>query len=115
LQTELEVEGDGALPKEVEGGLYRVAQEALNNALKHAQAEHVWVRLRQTADSLELEIEDDGVGFDPAVARGQGGFGLQGMEERATSLGGQLVVRSAPGQGSRLHLRLALQEAEVST
>ncbi len=107
VEASLEVEGEGSLSSEVEAGLYRVAQEALNNALKHAQAGHVWVRLRQNGRGVEIEIADDGIGFDPAAARGQGGFGLRGMEERAALLGGHLTVESQPGQGTCIRVHLA--------
>jgi signal transduction histidine kinase len=100
VETVLEVVEEASLPTEVEAGLYRVAQEALNNALKHAQAKRVWVRLRQTERAVELEIVDDGIGFELAEVQGQGGFGLRGMEERVTHLGGTFWVDSQPGCGT---------------
>ncbi len=102
IKTALEVEGEEALSGDVEAMLYRVAQEALNNALKHAQAERVRVRLRQNGRRVALEVEDNGVGFDPEAVRGQGGFGLRSMEERVSRLGGKLKVQSRPGSGTTI-------------
>jgi nitrate/nitrite-specific signal transduction histidine kinase len=107
LETVLEVEGeDHRLPAEIEGGLYRIAQEALNNALKHAQAHQVKVYLRWEPVPIVLEISDDGVGFDPTKICQQGGLGLPGMEERATQLGCQLSIQSQPGQGTRVRVEV---------
>jgi len=98
-----EFEGDEALRlrPEAERELYRVAQEALNNVLKHAHASRVIVRLDTVDGHATLEVADDGVGFEPAL-RGRGGFGLPGMRERVERLGGTLAVESAPGAGTRV-------------
>ncbi len=69
LQTKLIADGVGDLPSLVEQALYRIAQESLNNALKHAHAQHITVQLRRAETTVLLEISDDGVGFDPAAAR----------------------------------------------
>jgi signal transduction histidine kinase len=100
LETSLTAEGDGRLAPEIEEGLYRIAQEALNNALKHAHANHVTVYLHHNHQLIALKITDDGVGFDPAADQRRGGFGLRGMEERAARLGGELRVESVPGHGT---------------
>jgi len=106
LKTEFVVEGDGRLPPDAEEGLYRIAQEALNNALKHAQARHITVNLRLEEQAVILEITDDGIGFDTTTAREQGGLGLPGMEERATRLGARLTVKSQPGEGTIVKVKL---------
>jgi nitrate/nitrite-specific signal transduction histidine kinase len=106
LGTDLTVEGDGQLSAEAEEGLYRIAQEALNNVLKHAQASSVSVRLHQNDRTVTLEIEDDGIGFEPSAAREQGGFGLRGMEERTARLGGELTVLSRPGAGTCIRVEV---------
>jgi nitrate/nitrite-specific signal transduction histidine kinase len=106
LQTTFRREGDGRLPAEIEDGLYRIAQEALNNVLKHANAGHVTVCLHQEGRAVWLEVTDDGKGFDPRVAREQGGFGLRGMEERAARLGGDLTVQSSRGEGTRIRVEV---------
>jgi signal transduction histidine kinase len=100
LETSFRYDGNGHLAPEVEDGLYRIAQEALNNALKHAQARTVSVQLRHEGRTVILEIADDGLGFDPAAATDHGGFGLQTMEERAARLGGRLTIESVPGSGT---------------
>jgi nitrate/nitrite-specific signal transduction histidine kinase len=107
LETSLKVEGeDQRLPAEIEEGLYRIAQEALNNALKHAQAHHITVCLCHDQSTLLLEIADDGVGFEPSIARQQGGLGLRGMEERAAQLGTRLSIQSEPGAGTKVRVEV---------
>ncbi|MGD9029470.1 MAG: GAF domain-containing protein [Anaerolineae bacterium] len=88
------------LPHPVEEGLYRIAQEALNNALKHAAASHIVVRLAVADGRSVLEVEDDGRGFIVGAADGRGGMGLANMRDRAQALGGSLAVLSTPGQGT---------------
>jgi signal transduction histidine kinase len=108
LQTELIVEGVRDLPARVEQALYRIAQEALNNALKHARAQCIMVSLRQIESQVSLEITDDGIGFDPVAVRETGGLGLQGIAERVTQLDGRLAVQSLPGAGTRLRVEVAI-------
>jgi PAS domain S-box-containing protein len=91
-----------SLPKQVEGELYRIGIEALNNALKHAKATSVTVRLSARPEGIQLEVTDDGRGFDPGVIEGKGGLGLVGMRERAERMGGVLAVTSAPGKGTEI-------------
>jgi signal transduction histidine kinase/DNA-binding response OmpR family regulator len=97
------------LPAHVEEGLYRIAQEALNNALKHAAAVSVVVHLRTRGGQIELEVVDDGVGFDLERTNAGGGMGLIGMRERAQKLGGTFSVLSAPGKGTRVKVRVEIQ------
>jgi signal transduction histidine kinase len=106
METELTVEGEGRLSPKVEEGLYRIAQEALNNALKHSQADHVAVHLYFNSRLVRLEVADDGLGFEPDTAREHGGFGLRNMEERATRLGGTLAVESCPGKGTLVRVEV---------
>jgi signal transduction histidine kinase len=100
LKTELYVEGESRLPPEVEEGLYRIAVEALNNALRHAQARCISVSLWFKPEATRLEVADDGIGFDPPAVRKRGGLGLRGMEERAKEMGGTWSVDSRPGTGT---------------
>ena len=93
------------LPIEVKQALYRVGREALWNAVKHARARRVDVRLEAYGDSVELEIADDGVGFDPNGSF-PGHLGLRSMHERAIGAGGSLEVVSARGRGTRVVTRL---------
>jgi signal transduction histidine kinase len=102
LEVTFESQLNNGLSPEVEEGLYRIAQEALNNSLRHAQAQRVCVRLHQTGQSVALEVKDDGVGFDLTQAQQRGGFGLRGMAERAARLGAALTVESRPGQGTMI-------------
>jgi PAS domain S-box-containing protein len=96
LVTEDEID----LPPDVEEEAYRIAQEALNNALKHAHAYAVTVAIRREKGLTTLEVTDDGRGFDLKAVRDQGGLGLVSMRERAEKLGGVLRVISAPGEGT---------------
>jgi two-component system NarL family sensor kinase len=91
------------IPQRVEIGLYRIAQEALNNALLHAEAEHIDLELAITADETRMSIKDDGRGFDPANIP-QDRFGLTGMNERAKLLGGTLNILTTPGRGTWLEV-----------
>ena len=107
LETEFRGDGVGRLPLDVEEGLYRIAQEALNNVLRHAHANHVLVSLQQIDRVVVLEVADDGIGFDPATVQEQRGFGLQGMEERAARIGGKLTVHSRPGAGTTIKVEVS--------
>ncbi|MEE8567891.1 MAG: ATP-binding protein, partial [Anaerolineales bacterium] len=100
IEARLIVEGEPDLPADLEVELYRIGQEALNNALKHAQASTVSVVFRVDAGSISLQIQDDGRGFEPETAQASGGFGLTTMAERAEKLGGRLTIRSSPDEGT---------------
>ncbi len=89
------------LPPEIETALYRIAQEALTNVVKHARARSVSIVLGEKPDAATLVVEDDGGGFDPARPR-DGGLGLLGMRERMELVGGRLTVESRPGAGTTL-------------
>lgn len=88
----------------IELSCYRIVQEALSNAARHGQAQHIDVELSIEKDELCLTITDDGVGFDPAalVPRQTGGFGIIGMHERLKQLGGSLDIISAPATGTQV-------------
>lgn len=104
----------GRLPALVETALYRVIQEALTNAGRHASASTVQVGVRAMEDAVEASVVDDGRGFDAGAAlsrRGDRGLGLIGMRERVETLGGWLRVASEPGGGTRLTVRIPLREA----
>jgi signal transduction histidine kinase len=97
----------GRLAPRLETALYRIAQEALTNATRHAGVSSVIVRLWADAERAGLQIEDEGRGFDPEAALAAGvSNGLAGMRERATLLGGELTVDSAPGRGTRITVEL---------
>jgi len=102
LKAEFQSEIEDRLPLAIEEGLYRIAQEALNNALKHAHAKHIWVHLYQVGSAVKLEVADDGHGFEVDSAHKHGGMGLTSMQERAMNLSGKLTIISNPNEGTRL-------------
>lgn len=99
--------GAVSLPPAVEVGLYRIAQEALQNALRHAAAGHVLIQLETSPDTARLTVQDDGRGF-PSEEDSSGRFGLVGMRERARLLGGSFRVESSPGAGTRITAEVPL-------
>ncbi len=110
IEIDLEIEGSAPAAGsngdgEREFAILRIAHEALNNAVRHAGADHVTVRLSQRPDVVTVEVRDDGVGFDPHSAEVRSRhLGLTSMEERARELGGRLEIRSAPGSGTMVLL-----------
>jgi signal transduction histidine kinase len=89
--------------------LFRIAQEALQNAIRHSQSEHIDVHLAAGDGRVRLKVADDGVGFDPAAPKLRSRrLGLTSMEERAEAVGGRLEIRSEPGAGTTVELDLAL-------
>ncbi len=96
-----------AMSPETKEALYRIAQEALQNTVKHAGAENVDLRLERLDGSVALEVSDDGSGFDPS-GYFPGHLGLRSMRERAAQLGGTLEIESSPGRGTRVITRIPL-------
>ena len=92
------------LPPEVQQCYYRVAQEALENVARHADAQRVSVSLRQAGGRLTLQVSDDGLGFEDQEVASEERFGLRGMRERAELIGGVLTVESHAGQGAAVRL-----------
>jgi signal transduction histidine kinase len=99
--------GEKRLPTEVETSLYRIVQESLTNVVKHAQASRVSVLLTRRPGSVMAVVEDDGRGFDPEHARGEG-YGIVGMRERVALLDGRLQIESAPDGGTTLAVEVPL-------
>lgn len=108
IATRLRVEGVGPLPLALEETFYRVALEALNNALRHAHAQRVSVTLRAAEGRLTLVVRDDGIGFRRRDAAQHGGMGLGSMEKRIQKAGGIIRIVSRPGQGTRVEARAPL-------
>jgi signal transduction histidine kinase len=107
IQARLIDEGDGRIPVAVQDELFLIAQEALNNSLKHAAASVVTVIVGATPESVWLEVRDNGCGFD--AGNGQvHGLGFNSLREHAARLGGQLAIESAPGGGAVVRVQLAL-------
>jgi len=90
-----------AIPKGLDLACFRVIQESLTNVARHAKAGRVEVKLSSSTDRLHLEIADDGIGFD--ILKAKHFTGLTGMRERALALGGELVINSKPGHGTRIN------------
>jgi signal transduction histidine kinase len=113
LEARLLAEDVVDLPAPIEEGLYKIAQEALNNSLKHAAATSITVRLGTDDQGLALEIADNGRGFDVSAGPNhQGGLGFASMRERVERLGGVLEVHSTPGQGTTVRVRLPTKRGD---
>jgi PAS domain S-box-containing protein len=104
---------DERLPAEVELCFYRVAQEALNNVVKHSKADRVTVNLSNLRGTARLEIKDTGVGFDPA--RFSTGIGLASMRERLRMIGGNVSIISAPGRGTVIRAEVPVTPSAISS
>lgn len=104
---------DVHLDTKTEGTLFNIIQEAVNNALKHAQAQHIWVRLRRDGAMLMAEVQDDGVGFDKAAVlrtyEKRGSFGLLNIDERSRLVGGRAEMESAPGKGTKVSIMVPIE------
>jgi PAS domain S-box-containing protein len=100
------------LPPEIETTCFRIVQEALANTFEHAAAKHVWVAIDRQPELVELVIQDDGVGFDVEAARERFAagvnIGLLGMHERVRLLGGEMVIESAPAEGTEIRLQIPI-------
>jgi signal transduction histidine kinase len=108
VEVEVDVRGETQrLPIVLETHLLRIGQEAMTNAAKHARAAKIQVRLRFNAGEVNLEIEDDGCGFDlESISRTNGHFGLCGMQERANKMGALLEIQSRVNEGTRVLVKL---------
>ena len=101
LRAEFHVIGDErVMPGDLEEGLLRIAQESLTNTIKHARAGNFTATLRFAPEKIQLQLADDGRGFDPQAE--SEGFGLIGMKERIDHMGGQFILRSKPSQGTEI-------------
>jgi tetratricopeptide (TPR) repeat protein len=104
LPVELDFQAEHPIPAEVALALYRIAQEGLTNAVRHAGARTARLALCADRGTVRLTLADDGAGFDPLAARREGGLGLVSMEERARLLGGRCRIVSAPGSGTTVEV-----------
>ena len=123
LDVQLTVEGREipVLPH-IKTGLFRIVQEGINNILHHAEVKKAALRIHYAEPAISLLLEDQGKGFDVEMLHRQGSgatvyehFGILGMQERAAIIGGQLKVTSAPGRGTKVHVRLPLQPEPAPT
>jgi signal transduction histidine kinase len=108
------VDADGDLenlPEDLRTCIYRVVQESFTNCARHAQANGIHLKVRGTEGHVAMTIEDNGVGFDPGISRGQG-LGLIGMEERVRELGGNISINSQPQKGTVIQLDVPLKREQ---
>jgi signal transduction histidine kinase len=107
LEFHVPMQMEGGLSPAVEQGVYRIAQEALENIVRHAGAKRIVLSLEQVHGAVKLTIEDDGEGLDPeTLPPGKDRLGIQGMQERATLIGGELSVDSQPSRGTLVSLTI---------
>ena len=113
LPVQIEIgQPEPRLPTEARANLVAIAQAALSNIYCHAQAATVWLRLHAQNGEIVLQVQDDGIGFDPDLVRpAHGQLGLVGIRERVKVLKGQLEIESAPLKGTRLTIRAPLEKA----
>jgi len=109
VHLDVQVERQRFLPT-VELAVYRIVQEALTNAATHGDARNAWVSVVERSGQLHIEVRDDGVGFDPQQVPASR-FGLSGMKQRATLLGGKFQVQSAPGKGTLIQSVIPIRDA----
>ncbi len=112
LQISIDAVPEQRLPRRVETTLYHIAKEALHNVVKHARATTVWIEFQRTTDSILCSIRDNGRGFDPAsaaVQQAETGFGLIGIRERLSVVGGHLQINTANGHGTELVISIPVE------
>src|SRR5216110_2545531 len=112
IPIRIEASFSGRLPGAIETTLYRIVQEALTNAVKHAEAKNLWIRAWKENLALCCSVRDDGVGFDPnqlQTSPHRKGLGVIAMQERVSAIGGTLRIESRPGNGTELSIRLPLE------
>jgi signal transduction histidine kinase len=113
LTISIDVVPEQRLPRRVETTLYHIAKEALHNVVKHAQATTVWIGFHRTADSIRCCIRDNGRGFNPVlsgVLQAEQGFGLIGIRERLSVVGGHLQINSGAGHGTELVISIPMEK-----
>jgi PAS domain S-box-containing protein len=105
---------DEVFSQDAATNVYRIAQEALNNLIKHSRAQQAVITVERDLHSVRIRIADDGIGFDPAQAMTQRGLGLTSITERVRMLGGQLDIQSAPGNGTQLVIEVPVAESTAT-
>ena len=112
VRVALDPEARPALSREAGTDVLQLVREALSNAARHGRAQRIALELRQTSEGSVVEIDDDGIGFEPDVERATTHRGLRNMRTRAVAVGGTLQIRSAPGTGTRITLTLPGEQRE---
>ncbi len=102
---------DTTINPDISIGLFRILQESLTNIAKHAAAKKIKINIRQVDDTVQLTVEDDGIGFDTTAKKDQLTFGLIGIKERTSMLQGECTVFSDPGNGTKIEVRIPLKKA----
>jgi signal transduction histidine kinase len=118
LPIHIDATVSGRLPVAIETALYRIVQEALTNAVKHAKAKNLWIRAWREKLALCCSIRDDGRGFDPSqvhAATHRKGLGLIAMQERVSAIGGTLRIESRPAHGAQLFIRVPLGDEHANS
>jgi signal transduction histidine kinase len=114
IATDLVIDDSVAqVPEPLASALYRITQESLTNVAKYAQATSAEIRLERDGDWVELTVRDNGRGIDAADQDKRGAFGLLGIRERVTLLGGEVAIKGERGQGSEVRARIPLAAAGV--
>jgi len=113
IVCESDLDGLAHLPPALHDPILRVISEGLVNITRHARAHHAWIHVARDARTVDVEVRDDGVGFDPAAGDARGHYGLLGLRERARLAGGSLDVRNGPDGGVALRLSLPSAAAET--
>ena len=106
IKSSLQTNLSERLPAQVEESIYQITREALNNIIKHAKAKNIAIQIQQEAESILVEISDDGIGFELDKARREGRLGLVNMQECAQSRGWKLNIESSPGNGTRIKVEI---------
>jgi signal transduction histidine kinase len=101
---------DNLLRKEDEINFYRIIQECMSNIIKHSKAESAEIKIRKLAESIEISITDDGIGFDMNELKNRkSGIGLIGMQERVNILNGEYIMNSSPGNGTIIKISIRIK------
>lgn len=98
------------LPKHIERELYFTLREGVLNAIRHSRATELQLSLAQSSTACEVKLRDNGVGFTTAAAAGSSHYGLRGMKERISKIGGELTLQTAPGKGTEIRITVPLEE-----
>lgn len=106
--------GADKLPKEVEKELYFTLREGILNAVRHSRATELHLSLKKTPEGCEAALRDNGVGFDPARTEGSSHYGLRGMSERVSKIGGELTVKTAPKKGTEIKITVPFESEQNS-
>ena len=106
--------GADKLPKEVEKELYFTLREGILNAVRHSRATELHLSLKKTPEGCEAALRDNGVGFDPTRTEGSSHYGLKGMSERVSKIGGELTVKTAPKKGTEIKITVPFESEQNS-